>query len=69
MRSEILLETPGVIVEECLRFDTYNDLEEPAAIDELLTATLTAPTALSCLVSGLSPCPSCFLQAAESSGT
>jgi hypothetical protein len=38
-----------------------DDLEQPAPIDKLLTATLTAPTALSCLVSGLSPCLSWLL--------
>jgi len=38
-----------------------DDLEQLAPIDKLLTATLTAPTAQSCLVSGLSPCLSWLL--------
>jgi len=36
-----------------------DDLEEgPGPADKLLTATLTAATALSCLIFGLSPCAS-----------
>lgn len=37
------------------------DFEEQAPIDELLTATLIAPMALSCIFSGLRPCRSALL--------
>lgn len=37
------------------------DLDDPADIDKLLTATLTTPTTLRCLMSGLQHCLSSFL--------
>lgn len=40
----------------------FYDLEGPAPIDKLLTATLTAPTTLRCLISGQRPFLSWFLQ-------
>ena len=48
----------GCILTAKVSYDDDNLEEGPGPADKLLTATLTAATALSCLISGLSPCAS-----------